>query len=80
MQLDLKGAAGRVDNTSVCHDESLYGESDGERIWIAKEKVNDAYLLGTMLHEALHYAARINNKYICEEDEHRVFRALGDDC
>ena len=29
VNVDLTGAMGRVDNTSVCQDESLFGESDG---------------------------------------------------
>ena len=78
--LDWEAALSRVDNTFVCHDESLYGESDGEKIWISKEKMSDAYLLGTLLHEALHYSCLLNGKFICEKDEHQVFRRLGDDC
>ena len=78
--VDIPGDVARVDNTVLCNKQDLYGESDGEKIWIAKEKMNDAYLLGTLLHEALHYAATFNGRYVCEADEHTVFRALGDDC
>ena len=78
--LDIDGAMQRVDNTYVCHDESLFGESDGEKIWISKEKMSDAYLLGTLLHEALHFTVSINNKPMCEKEEHLIFALLGDDC
>lgn len=77
---DIDGARERVENTYVCHDETLFGESDGEKIWIAKDKMSDAYLLGTLLHEALHYTVLINGQFMCEKEEHRVFRRLGDDC
>lgn len=78
--VDIEGAMQRVDNTYVCHDESLFGESDGEKIWISKEKMSDAYLLGTLLHEALHFTVSINGKSMCEKEEHLVFALLGDDC
>ena len=36
--------------------------------------------VGTLLHEALHCLAMIDNKEICAKDEHQVIRELGDDC
>ncbi len=77
--IDLDSACRRVHSASVC-PEGIYGECDEERIWIAKEKMSNAYLLGTLLHEALHYSVRFNDRYICEDDEHSIFRTLGDDC
>ena len=79
VRFDLEGALRRVRGAAVCA-EGVYGECDEERVWVAREKMNDAYLLGTLLHEALHYAVTFNGKFVCEEDEHAVFRCLGDDC
>ena len=42
--------------------------------------MNDTYLLGTMLHESLHYICTFNGKDICSKDEHYVMSLLGDDC
>ena len=77
--LDMEACIQRVYSALVC-PEGIYGECDEHRIWIAKEKMNNAYLLGTLLHEALHYSVRFNKQFICEEDEHCIFRKLGDDC
>jgi len=34
----------------------LHGESDGDTVWISKKnQINDAELLGVLLHESLHY-------------------------
>ena len=61
-------------------NEDCYGESDEKQIWIFKNKIPYDTLVGTILHEALHYFAYFNKKEICEKDEHDVMRALGDDC
>lgn len=79
VRFDLETALRRVEGAAVC-PEGVYGECDEARVWVAREKMNDAYLLGTLLHEALHYAVTFNGKFVCEDDEHAVFRALGDDC
>ncbi len=79
--LNTKRAVEKIKNTVVCPaDESMHGESDDATIWISKNKVNDAILLGVILHESLHYAATYNSCEICTEDEHRAIRLLGDDC
>jgi len=71
----------RVRSTKLCPaNEYCYGESDERGIWICKNKIDYAELVGTILHEALHYFAFFNNKEICEKDEHYVMRILGDDC
>ena len=57
-----------------------YGEADDEKIWISKCKMSDEYLLGTILHESLHYCVTINGKDICERYEHFAIKILGDDC
>ena len=79
VRFDLTSALRRVEGAAVCA-EGVYGECDEERVWVAREKMNDAYLLGTLLHEALHFSTTFNGKFVCEEDEHAVFRDLGDDC
>ena len=71
----------RVLSTKLCPaNDNCYGESDESGIWICKNKINYAELVGTILHEALHYFAFFNGKEICEKDEHYVMRILGDDC
>tara|TARA_B110000008_G_scaffold275227_1_gene312315 strand:+ start:1006 stop:1464 length:459 start_codon:yes stop_codon:yes gene_type:complete len=79
--MNLPLAIERINNTHVCRGESMYGESDETGIWIAKSKLSDAYLFGTMLHEAMHFLCTwSNNKYMSESDEHMVMRSLGEDC
>jgi hypothetical protein len=78
---DYDAAYRRVRSTKLCPaSDDCYGESDESGIWICKNKIDYPELVGTILHEALHYFAYFNNKEICEKDEHYVMRALGDDC
>ena len=78
---DYEAAYRRVSSTKLCPaNEFCYGVSDETGIWICKNKIDYAELVGTILHEALHYFAYFNNKEICEKDEHYVMRLLGDDC
>lgn len=81
VSFDLAFAIDRIHTTKVHHYKKgdVFGECDEKKIFIAREKMNDSYLLGTMLHEALHYSCKCNNKYICEEDEHHIFHLVGDD-
>ena len=78
---DYEAAYRRVRSTKLCPaSDYCYGESDESGIWICKNKIDYAELVGTVLHEALHYFAYFNKKEICEKDEHYVMRILGDDC
>ena len=78
---DYESAYRRIRSTKLCpSNDYCYGVSDGSQIWICKNKIDYAELVGTILHEALHYFAFFNNKEICEKDEHYVMRILGDDC
>jgi hypothetical protein len=79
--LNTKQAVEKIQNAVLCPaNDSMHGESDDEMMWISKNKINDATLLGIMLHESLHYAVTYNSREICTEDEHRAIRLLGDDC
>lgn len=81
IQLDLDAACVKIENARMSPESGgLHGESDGDTIWISKNKINDAELLGVLLHESLHYCCTMDGRDICEKDEHRVMRALGDDC
>jgi len=81
IQLHMDEAIEKVQHARVTYEsDSMHGESDDYRIWIPKNKTNDAHLLGTLLHEALHYICTFNGKDICAKDEHYVMRLLGDDC
>ena len=81
IKLHIDQAIEKVRNAVVTHDsEELHGLSDDRRMWIPSAKCNDTYLMGTMLHESLHYIATFDGKDICEKDEHYVMALLGDDC
>ena len=81
IELHIEQAVEKVRNARVTLDsDELHGESDDYRMWIPAAKCNDTYLLGTMLHEALHYICTFDGNDICSENEHYVMRLLGDDC
>jgi hypothetical protein len=81
IEMHFDQAIEKVRTAKVTYDsDDLHGESDDYRMWIPSAKCNDTYLMGTMLHEALHYIATFDGKDICEKDEHYVMRLLGDDC
>ena len=81
IRLNIDAAIDKVQNARVSGEsDAMHGESDDCRLWIPKNKVNDTLLLGTLLHEALHYICTFNGKDICAKDEHYVMRLLGDDC
>ena len=73
-------AMSRVASTRVCpSSEHILGESDDTTIYIAANKLNDAMLEGTILHEALHYYAEWEDSNdVCTKDEHMVMRWLGE--
>lgn len=79
VDVDIQAAKDMINNT-VLHtrDNELYGESDGEQIWISKIKMSGEILVGTMLHESLHNIATFNGKDICERDEHAIMIMLGE--
>jgi len=81
IKLHIEQAIEKVRNARVTYDsDDLHGESDDYRMWIPAAKMNDTYLMGTMLHEALHYIATFDGQDICEKDEHYAMALLGDDC
>lgn len=81
IEINIDQAIEKVKNARVISSsDSLHGESDNYRMWIPSSKMNDTYLLGTMLHESLHYICTFNGKDICSKDEHYVMALLGDDC
>lgn len=81
IELHIDMAIEKVRNARVTFDsDDLHGESDDYRMWIPAAKCNDTYLMGTMLHEALHYVCTFDGNDICSKDEHYVMRLLGDDC
>ena len=52
IELHIDLAIQKVKNAQVTHEsEYLHGESDNYRMWIPAAKMNDTYLMGTMLHE-----------------------------
>ena len=78
-KVDMKKAIDMVENTILStDDDGLYGESDGEQIWISAIKMSNEALVGTILHESLHNICTINGKDICEKDEHAIMNSLGE--
>ena len=81
IKLHIEQAIQKVERAKVTRaSEELHGESDDTRIWIPSNKMNDIRLMGTLLHEALHYICTFNGRDICCKDEHYVMQLLGDDC
>ena len=79
VKVDILGAIDMVENTTLhTDDEGLYGESDGVQIWISSVKMSNEALIGTILHESLHNICTINDKDICEKDEHSIMVSLGE--
>lgn len=79
VNVDINCALNMVDNTTLhTNDEALYGESNGIQIWISSIKMSNETLIGTILHESLHNICTINDKYICEKDEHAIMESLGE--
>ena len=57
-----------------------WGESDDEIVEInGQMEMNDHEIQGTLLHEALHYIARRDGKWLSTKGEHEVMSLLGDD-
>ena len=80
VSLDMESAIHRVNTAKVKRDnDEDYGEADDEGMWISACQCPDDELVGTILHEAIHYLATFNGKDICEKDEHFVIKMLGDD-
>merc|ERR1712080_565300 len=80
LKVNIKDAIKRVETTKLQpDDDETYGEADEDNIFITEAPLSDEALIGTILHEALHFMATLNGKEICEKDEHTVIKALGDD-
>ena len=81
IKINFDSAIKCVNNTILTKEnDEIYGETDGDTIWISPLKMSYEYIVGTLLHESLHHICTFNNKYICDKDEHYVMRLLGDDC
>ena len=76
IEMHLDWASLKVENARMSNED---GGLHGDTIWISKNKINAAVLLGVLLHESLHYCCTFNGHDICTKDEHRVMRMLGDD-
>ena len=83
-RLDFEEACEKVDTAKmgsiVKPDESYYGITTNNTIWITAMKMSDELLIGTLLHEAIHDICYINGNWISEVDEHIIMRELGDNC
>ena len=65
VEVDIQSAIECVDNTILSKEsDEIYGESDGEKIWISEVKMSDEYLVGTILHESLHHICTLDGKDI----------------
>ena len=81
VRVDVERAVERVRRCIVSPHVSAdaWGESDDEQVFIsAAQLFTDSELLGTMLHEALHYCGTWKGHDIATHIEHMAMRALGD--
>ena len=60
--------------------EGFLLEADEASIVVSPGYMSDSYLIGTLLHESLHYICMIDDKLIDSHNEHMVMYLLGDDC
>lgn len=63
--------------------EGVWGESNDEDVWVSNEfEMTDPELVGTIMHEALHYVCRVDRGYgfrdLCTRVEHGVMEFMGD--
>ena len=81
MSVDMEEAYNRIRIARLGHNlVECWGESDDEVVEInAKLDMNDHELQGTLLHEALHYVARRDGRWLSTRGEHEVMSLLGDD-
>lgn len=79
IKYNFNSSINRVVNARLSNEnDDIDAETDDNIIWICKNKMSDAHLIGAILHESLHYLAKFNNKDICEKDEHYVMEMLGE--
>ena len=63
--------------------EGVWGESNNEDVHVSTEfDMTDPELVGTIMHEALHYVCRLDRGYgfrdLCTRVEHEVMEFMGD--
>ena len=74
----------RIRMAELAPIDDCWGESNDEYVHVSsKFNMSDADIQGTLLHEALHYIARIDRGYgyrdMCARAEHDVMKMLGED-
>lgn len=81
MSVNMEEAYNRIRMARLGHNlVECWGESDDEVVEInADLRMNDHEIQGTLLHEALHYVARRDGKWLSTKAEHEVMSLLGDD-
>lgn len=81
LKINFKLAKEKIKSAKLSKEsDGLHGESNYYQIWISSNKLSDDELVGTMLHESLHFISTYDRNEICEKDEHYVMAKLGDDC
>lgn len=76
----------RIDEAAFVRDrDDIYGETDGESIWISRTEMTKTELVNTLVHEALHDSVTIERHTRCNDitaltarQEHACMRALGE--
>lgn len=81
LSVDMEEAYRRIRIATIGNDlVQCWGESDDECVEINGDlAMNDHEIQGTLLHEALHYIARRNGRWLSTKGEHEVMSMLGDD-
>ena len=88
LKYDLEPAIKRIKNaTFIRNRPDIFGETDGESIWISKSyKFTFNSLVSTIIHEALHCTVKVYRptrqcdwKFLSEDDDHYCMWLLGED-
>ena len=84
VKVDMDEAIARVRRCEInSFLEGVWGESNDEDVYVSNEfDMTDPELVGTIMHEALHYVCRLDRGYgwrdLCTRVEHEVMEFMGD--
>ena len=68
----------RICGAQIAPNLDCHGQCDRDTIEIDNRFMNDTFLLGTLLHETMHYLCLNNSRYMSENIEHHIMFALGE--